>query len=339
MAINEWWKDVPEERYWLETTGRHNIGANLLAPQHDDAGAENASYLLVTYVRDGDIVLHYDTNRRALVGWSRAAGGFWESEIVWASHAGSPKEATREAAWEHGVEGPFWFSQPITLEQLRTAEPAITAVHAQLQETHRRPLYFPFAISSRRPLRPTQFYMTKWPIALLDAIPGLKGQVGSMRAKAPEESPASSELGLPFAEVDEETEVAPPDPFTVDPAVVERGIAGHARTLNALARAVTALGHAPLRNGPNDPAFDLAWVGPTCLFVSEVKSISDTNEERQLRLGLGQVLRYRHLMARSGKQVVAVLAAERRPRAKGWEELCKELGVTLVWPEVMKSRL
>jgi len=34
-----------------------------------------------------------------------------------------------------------------------------------------------------------------------------------------------------------------------------------------------------------------------------------SNEERQLRLGLGHVLRYRQVLGRHGRQVVGVLAA------------------------------
>ena len=32
MAINEWWIDNSEERYWMEITDRENLGANLIAP-------------------------------------------------------------------------------------------------------------------------------------------------------------------------------------------------------------------------------------------------------------------------------------------------------------------
>jgi hypothetical protein len=46
---------------------------------------------------------------------------------------------------------------------------------------------------------------------------------------------------------------------------------------------------------PREPNFDLAWEADGTVFVAEIKSIADDNEEEQLRLGLGQVLRYRHL--------------------------------------------
>src|SRR5262249_25647175 len=128
MPINVWWKDQPEERYWLETTDRTDLGANLRAPQKDDGGAENASYVLVTHVQDGDIVLHYPREEGAIAGWSRAVGGFWQSTILWASHAGEPKSPRERLGWQHGLDGPFRLSSPITLQQLREAQPRIASV-------------------------------------------------------------------------------------------------------------------------------------------------------------------------------------------------------------------
>jgi hypothetical protein len=68
------------------------------------------------------------------------------------------------------------------------------------------------------------------------------------------------------------------------------------------------------------------------LHVAEVKSITTANEEKQLRLGLGQVLRYRHLLSYGGRRVVACLVAERQPTDASWTALCTELGITLMWP-------
>ncbi len=345
MAINVWWSYLPEERYWLETTGRANIGANLLAPQFDDVGREYDSYLLATQVRDGDIVLHYDTERKALVAWSRAAGGYWASEIVVASHSDGTIEPVRRPARERGLEGPYWFANPISLEQLRSVESVIAAVQHDIVSNQRvryRPPnnpFLPFYISEKHPLRPTPSYLAKFPAALLKAIPGLSEQVQAPGASPVRNLSPSGVLGLPFAAVNEDTPVSPPDSFTVDPAAVERGSAGHARTLNTLARTVEALGLETRRSGPNDPAFDLVWTASDDTFVAEVKCISDDNEERQLRLGLGQVLRYRNLVGAPGKNVIAVLAVEREPRDSSWEALCQDLGVVLVWPEVMEARL
>jgi hypothetical protein len=69
-----------------------------------------------------------------------------------------------------------------------------------------------------------------------------------------------------------------------------------------------------------------------------VKSITDANEEKQLRLGLGQVLRYQNLLSKNGA-VHAVLAVERQPTDVTWLGLCDHLGVKLVWPECWSELL
>jgi hypothetical protein len=58
----------------------------------------------------------------------------------------------------------------------------------------------------------------------------------------------------------------------------------------------------------------------------------EANEERQLRLGLGQVLRYRQVLSTGGNPTKAVLAIERAPRDKTRVSLCRELDVMLCWP-------
>jgi hypothetical protein len=70
---------------------------------------------------------------------------------------------------------------------------------------------------------------------------------------------------------------------------------------------------------------------PAAFGVAEVKSLTDANEEKQLRLRLGQVLRYRNLM-RSGGVVRAVLALERKPTDDSWLGLFEMLDVIAVWP-------
>jgi hypothetical protein len=79
------------------------------------------------------------------------------------------------------------------------------------------------------------------------------------------------------------------------------------------------------------PDFDLAWLQDGQRVVVEVKSLTVENETSQLRMGLGQVLQYRHALKVFG-EVRAVPALERRPIDPTWESrLCGELGVVLTW--------
>jgi hypothetical protein len=95
---------------------------------------------------------------------------------------------------------------------------------------------------------------------------------------------------------------------------VERGLQGHAETQNALAAALAADRIEPRSPRADESNFDLAWERNGVVYVAEVKSITPQNEERQLRLGLGQVLRYRSLLRTVGHDVRAVLVAENEPQ-------------------------
>jgi Domain of unknown function (DUF3883) len=179
MAINEWWAQDPDERYWLEITDREQLGDDLHAPQHDQSGRTTWSYELVRYVRDGDFILHWwkqPGSGPAIVGFSRAIGEPFASEITWQPHGTYGRASGRT------ITGPSWrvrladyteLDAPVTLNRLRDLEPSVKAARGETEEMAGTPLYFPFALSDRRPLRTAQAYLTKMPLAALFAIPEL----------------------------------------------------------------------------------------------------------------------------------------------------------------------
>lgn len=91
---------------------------------------------------------------------------------------------------------------------------------------------------------------------------------------------------------------------------MDRGLRGHVHTQNALAAFVGNTVRTPRFD---EPQCDLAWRDGNVLYVAEVKSLTNINEERQLRLGLGQVLRYAHLLAGVAAEIRSVLAVEYQP--------------------------
>jgi len=129
------------------------------------------------------------------------------------------------------------------------------------------------------------------------------------------------------------------DPFLVDPDAIDRGTRAHQQTELLLAAALREVGLVPLSPELWDPPFDLAWQHGDVWYVVEVKSLRPSNEARQLRLGLGQVLDYRHASQGRGHEVRAILMVEREPAQPRWSELCSSLGVTLVWPGIVPSFL
>jgi hypothetical protein len=141
--------------------------------------------------------------------------------------------------------------------------------------------------------------------------------------------PTNPFLGSPYRPQDEDKAVSIAAPMAVDPAVVERGLRGHRRTQNQLAEWLSQRGIEPKSPDAKSPDWDIAWKVNGEFFVCEVKSLTDKNEERQLRLGLGQVLRYRQKL---GSATTAVLATERAPTDSSWIDLCTSIGVLICWP-------
>jgi hypothetical protein len=150
-------------------------------------------------------------------------------------------------------------------------------------------------------------------------------------AREPALRSAKPGLGAPYRQAQVTDVSGSRDPFSIDPVLVERGLREHADTQNELARVLRNAGIEPRSCQPPEPVFDLAWQRNETVFVAEVKSITADNEEAQLRLGLGQVLRYRQRLSALGHdRVVAVLVPERQPDDPSWRELCQDLGVVLL---------
>jgi hypothetical protein len=337
LAIHTWWEASHGDRYWLEVTGRTDLGADLKAPQRNEQGGEFWGYSLLKYVRKGDLVYHYDRSRspQGIVAVSRATGDFWEDDIVWAARGTYARNAGiephRRSGYYSGLESFDLLSSPLTLDQIRLRTTDIQSQLQVLERLHGRPLYFPFESSDKRALRPLQGYLFKLPAFFVEIFPELRR--GSDYPNSIPTASVSESSGGVYRRPDEQTTVGTADPFSVDPAVIERGTRAHAAAQNALADYLTSKGIEPLSPSRSQPYFDLAWRADGRLWVAEVKSLTSENEERQLRLGLGQVLRYRHLLESSSNQLVgAVLLLERPPTDRTWLDLCEKLEVVVAWP-------
>jgi hypothetical protein len=334
--VNNWWADDPRQRFWLEITDRPDIGIDLHCPQRDATGNRTPGYSLIWCVRIDDIVFHYEKDVHAITGWSRAAGQVTEAPTVWLSHRGATRRRLHQErvqpGWWLDLDGPFPLDPPLTLAHIRASAPQLRAVLEELRSHHPGSLYFPFSFYRGIEPRPQQPYLNKLPVEFVELFPVLATAAGLARPRAEDRRLRTTPpLGTPYREARVSSLPSERQPFAVDPALVERGLRGHSDMQNALADVLRQAGIEPRSRLPREPNFDIAWETEGTVFVAEVKSITDDNEEEQLRLGLGQVLRYRHrLQALGHDHVVAVLAPERAPRDASWEELCHELGVELL---------
>jgi hypothetical protein len=121
--------------------------------------------------------------------------------------------------------------------------------------------------------------------------------------------------------------------FSVDPEVVERGKRAHVVTQKKIEQHLRSKGITPLSPAPGEPDFDIAWRDNSTIFVAEIKSVTAKNEEMQLRLGLGQVLRYANQLRCKHDNVVPILVAEQAPTDHAWVSVCNEVGAALFSPD------
>jgi hypothetical protein len=334
LKIHKWWEGNPAERFWLEVTRRPDIGANLKAPQTNEEGNDFWSYSLIKDVKQGDRVYHYDGNRQEIVARSLAVGEVWEDDVLWAARGLSARSAKiaphGRPGWYLGLEQYERLAKPIPLNAIREKSELLRALVVALTSEFRKPLYFPFEIADR-PIRPMQGYLFKLPHSFLELF-GEDIMASYISARTIEQ--LSSNIGDTYREADELASLAGRDPFVIDPALVERGTQGHAITQNRLAEHLRSLGAEPRSPRASEPNFDVAWQVGSQVFVAEIKSLTLRNEEKQLRLGLGQVLRYAHQLNGQFK-AVPVLVVERCPSDASWILLCKQLDVILTWPAVL----
>ena len=85
----------------------------------------------------------------------------------------------------------------------------------------------------------------------------------------------------------------------------------------------------------SEPLFDLAWrVGET-LFICEVKTLGPSGD-KQLRLGLGQILHYAAMLKPTMVSVEPCLLVEHEP-VLIWLRLCEAHGVRVFSPDTWEG--
>ena len=138
-----------------------------------------------------------------------------------------------------------------------------------------------------------------------------------------------SKLGKVYEFVDENLKgIEAIEPFTVDENLLDKSTTEHGITQNGVARWLQLHGIDPLSPNTDDPQFDIAWSCKGRLFVAEIKSINDSNEMHQFRLGLGQVLDYAASLS-----AVPILILSAQPKIERFEMVASRSRTTLLWPE------
>jgi len=122
-------------------------------------------------------------------------------------------------------------------------------------------------------------------------------------------------------------------PRTIDPEVVGEARNRHNRVVRAIHQLLRDRGKRPIKpTGWFGEQPDVVWREDPGFHIVEVKGITGLNEREQLRLGLGQVLRYRFISEKQGHPPQAWLITDVAPADLTWIEICDSLNIRMWWP-------
>lgn len=113
-----------------------------------------------------------------------------------------------------------------------------------------------------------------------------------------------------------------------------RGLRAHHEILEKLREVLVGRNIEPRRPRPSEPQFDMGFEFGGAICIVEAKSLTDSNFENQLRLGIGQLAGYRYHVQRSfpTTPVRAFLLVEIEPPDGDWVEICEQQDIALIWP-------
>jgi len=168
---HSWWESSLEEKFWVESTDRTDIGRNLLAPISTHAGQK-----LVAFVEDGDVVFHYYQPTKSIVAFSVAKGFPKIGEIRWPDR----KKSEISPAYKIDLINYTELDEPITLKEIQDKQESIRTIKSALDKKYDgKSIYFPFQIPKEKVIQPAQgAYLSKMPKALVDLFPAAVQQLG-----------------------------------------------------------------------------------------------------------------------------------------------------------------
>lgn len=165
MTVNDWWRDRPEERYWMIAPPGGVVGDALSAPKAAPGRRFEWSHELVGHTEPGDTLFVWDRTLAppGIGAWGRVLGPLGEA-------VGS-RRGQELPHWRMPVSDTLRLATPITLAGLRRIGSDIVAVRDAVEASTDGPVYFPF-IGSADTLVPAPAYLSKVPrdlVALLSS--------------------------------------------------------------------------------------------------------------------------------------------------------------------------
>lgn len=199
--IHTWWSAMPGERYWLGITRRDAAGEWLVAPRSSGRHARTTGQFLITYVRDGDAVFHFDAVQQAIVAWSVArgraqkqlAGGFPPAMTEW----GEATAPVARPSWMLKLEDTVPLVPAVTMGEIARVQWALFPALRAFEDRVGEPLSYPFTIGNPISTRLLPGYVFKLPEIFVRALPNLAA-ASRRTGFGPESLPANGAAPISF---------------------------------------------------------------------------------------------------------------------------------------------
>lgn len=174
--INAWWEQLPGEHYWLDVSGRDTGDELLASPRTDGKDTGTWAHRLITHVKDGDLVFHYDAWRQAIIAWSLADGRPVKRDLSWrlpARHAGNESTDAMLPSWGIKLRQFTRLSVAVSLQDIALTQWSLFPSLRALEDQFGDPLYYPFEMGNRDETHPLRGYVFKLPAVLVEGLPEL----------------------------------------------------------------------------------------------------------------------------------------------------------------------
>lgn len=186
-VMNAWWRDYPNERYWMVSTDHDGRGHGLIAWRMLD-GSSRAPWhhSLIMLLKPGDRVFHYWSSTsskqpQSIVAYSTVAADPQEGEYSW-DILGKDRDAGLRhppgtPAFVAALEGWTWLEPAVSLRQVRNHETELRILRDQIRKCSQGAPYFPWSFHANPPrLQPAQAYLMKLPDRAREllGLPGLR---------------------------------------------------------------------------------------------------------------------------------------------------------------------
>ena len=176
-GVNNWWEEIPGERFWLGITNRDHKRDVLAMPCGNERHTPRQFHPLITKVRDGDVVFHYDEAGQAIVAWSTSRGRPRKRPLLW---SGPPHDrdfkgdqARPLLSWTIELAGSTRLDDVVPLDEIARIQWDLFPALRAFEDEVGGPLYYPFAMDGPSSTRLLAGYVFKLPVLFVECFPAM----------------------------------------------------------------------------------------------------------------------------------------------------------------------